>query len=101
MLRNNSRNGITRNGNRPQRIGDQLLFFYFGKTKKKRTASLYYMHNTSKIYQKIKIKNSGSGGMSGAVWSKWERNDNENHRRSDWETILCINTHLLHFLRPL
>ena len=31
MLRNNSRNGITRNGNRPQRIGDQLLFFYFGQ----------------------------------------------------------------------
>ena len=31
MLRKNSRNGITRNGNRPQRIGDQLLFFYFGQ----------------------------------------------------------------------
>lgn len=31
MLRKNSRNGITRKSNRPQRIGDQLLFFYFGQ----------------------------------------------------------------------
>ena len=31
MLRKNSRNGITRGSSRPQRIGDQLLFFYFDK----------------------------------------------------------------------
>ena len=31
MLRKNSRNGITRGSSRPQRIGDQLLFFYFGQ----------------------------------------------------------------------
>ena len=56
MLRKNSRNGITRNGNRPQRIGDQLLFFYFGQKQEDSDPIIILYAGASEIFQKIKIK---------------------------------------------
>ena len=56
MLRKNSRNGITRNGNRPQRIGDQLLFFYFGQKQEDSDPIIILYAGASEIFQKIKNK---------------------------------------------
>lgn len=56
MLRNNSRNGITRNGNRPQRIGDQLLFFYFGQKQEETDRIIILYARYSKNMQKKFVK---------------------------------------------